>query len=981
MIAALVPTSVRLELPQAPEAGLALNLTDPDLALLLIWSEGPADNELPEDLRELIAEELAYVASGVAQHERDSRLVQQLESLVGGLTQGVVVVDVNLDLVTLNPAAASLLHLAPGATGAAEFAAAMAECERRAVNGLEFTAMGRRLLADPFTVIECTWRFAEAPTHVRVSSRSIGQGVHASRIWVFEDVSAAAEVLETKEATRAASEDARNLLRANMDSMLDPNVLLEAVRDSSGRVFDFRYRSVNKAACSYLGRAENELLGHSQLEHSPNFRDSELQRRYIECLANGEPVVLDDYEFFSEVLDNERRLDVRGTKVGAELLSLTWSDVTDRFRIAQRVAESEALLRASADGMLNPQVVLEAVRDPEGRVVDFDYSRVNRATCAYLGLAEADLLGSSLVGTMPNIEGSGLLRRYGHCLETGEPVVLQDFSYFNELLNDDRRYDIQVTRAGPELLTLTWSDVTERFQAAQRIAESEQNYRLLAENAGDVVALMRDGKFAWVSPSIEGVLGAPPAYWIGRAVAEIIPPGRLASHVERIQRLSAQGVIQERSRVQAVDGRLKWIQLTLKAMGGQGTDYAASFRVIDAEVAAEQAAEEARARQAEADARFRRSMDNAAVSMCMTTPDGRFTDVNDAMCQMFGYDARNLRRKTWQDLTAPEYLQADLDNVGKILAGQMDSYRLTKMFVHADGSLIWGDLAVSCLRNTDGEVEWFIAQITDVTAEVDARQRLAQSDGENRALAQRLAADLDSAATYMASIMPSELTGSVQVVSRYLPSRELGGDCFDYTWLDDDHFLVYLIDVSGHGIEPALLSVSVHNMLRSRSLGIETMLVPDAAVTQLNRLFQMDQQGNHFFTVWYGVYQLSTRTLRYCSAGAPPAFVFHRSGDGDVRVTELSMAAIPVGMFDDTVYGSRRVTVERGTQILIFSDGAHELALEEGQMLSVEEFKNLNTQLAQSSSWSLDGLIKELKALTTSGAFEDDCSMIHLRFD
>ncbi len=96
--------------------------------------------------------------------------------------------------------------------------------------------------------------------------------------------------------------------------------------------------------------------------------------------------------------------------------------------------------------------------------------------------------------------------------------------------------------------------------------------------------------------------------------------------------------------------------------GGQ-----ASLRLIDTEVATEQVAEQARQKQARADERFRRSMDNAAVGMCLTTPDGRFNDVNDALCVFFGYDAATLMRMTWQELTAPDYLEADVANVAKIV--------------------------------------------------------------------------------------------------------------------------------------------------------------------------------------------------------------------------------------------------------------------------------------------------------------------------
>jgi ribosome-associated protein len=97
-----------------------------------------------------------------------------------------------------------------------------------------------------------------------------------------------------------------------------------------------------------------------------------------------------------------------------------------------------------------------------------------------------------------------------------------------------------------------------------------------------------------------------------------------------------------------------------------------------------------------------------------------------------------------------------------------------------------------------------IAQVTDITLEVEAREYLARREEQNRILTarlqaktDRLAAELRSAAAYVESILPSNLDGPVCVTSRYLPSRELGGDCFDYRWVDDDHLIAYVIDVSG----------------------------------------------------------------------------------------------------------------------------------------------------------------------------------------
>lgn len=527
--------------------------------------------------------------------------------------------------------------------------------------------------------------------------------------------------------------------------------------------------------------------------------------------------------------------------------------------------------------------------------------------------------------------------------------------------------------------------VPERFDTEECTAASARSYRLLTENIGDVVCHVREDRFALISGPVEGVLGAPAEHWIGRDPLEIIPPEDRAPYEARVQTLIGGGTVKERVRVTGADGVTRWVHMHAKPyhdLDGRRDGVAATFRVVDPlEEAALRDAEEARRQQAKADELYRRSMDNAAVGMCLLDPDGGFREVNGALCEFFGYDAEALKRKTWQALTAPEFLEIDQKNVNELLEGRRDTYRIVKQYVSADGKRIWGDLAVSCIRDQEGRVENFISQITDITATVEADER-------NRILAQRLqqqsdrlAAELASAASYMSSVMPRGLTGKVEVSSRYLPSRELGGDCFDYVWVDDDHLLVYLIDVSGHGIEPALLSVSVHNMLRTRSFDTATLLAPDAVLAELNQLFQMDQQGDHYFTMWFGVYEASTRTLRYASAGAPPALAFTSVAGNGLAAEELRTKAAPIGMFGDTAFTSNTYHVPSGCRILVYSDGASEIVVPGRRYLTMTEFKDVSARLMGSADWSLDQLVDGLRSLNPQGHFEDDCSLILLSFD
>lgn len=258
----------------------------------------------------------------------------------------------------------------------------------------------------------------------------------------------------------------------------------------------------------------------------------------------------------------------------------------------------------------------------------------------------------------------------------------------------------------------------------------------------------------------------------------------------------------------------------------------------------------------------------------------------------------------------------------------------------------------------------------------DRTVALQRANQEIHEQSDRLTAGLDVAAAYVSSILPGELEGPVRVSSHYLPSQELAGDSFDYRWIDDDHLIAYLIDVSGHGIGPALLSVSVHNLLRSGSLPLRTLLAPEQVLAELNRLFQMEKHDGNYLTMWFGVYEMSSRTLRYASAGAPPVLAF--SPDTSSTATELPADGQPLGMFEDATYSSHSYSVLPGHRILLYSDGAFEDAFVDGRRLDRTDFSALCTRLAGSP---LDDLVEALLALTPSGSFVDDCSLVRLEFD
>lgn len=133
-----------------------------------------------------------------------------------------------------------------------------------------------------------------------------------------------------------------------------------------------------------------------------------------------------------------------------------------------------ALLRATTDSMIDPVALVEAARDDDGRITDFTFREVNPAACLYLQSRRDELIGGSMRATLPDIESSGMLARYIDCVQTGEPVVVEDFAYFSQRYQQIRWYDLRGARAGTDWLSMTWRDVSDRYRSHQRAVAADR---------------------------------------------------------------------------------------------------------------------------------------------------------------------------------------------------------------------------------------------------------------------------------------------------------------------------------------------------------------------------------------------------------------------------------------------------------------------------------------------------------------------------
>ena len=244
--------------------------------------------------------------------------------------------------------------------------------------------------------------------------------------------------------------------------------------------------------------------------------------------------------------------------------------------------------------------------------------------------------------------------------------------------------------------------------------------------------------------------------------------------------------------------------------------------------------------------------------------------------------------------------------------------------------------------------------------------------------AQELDRDLEKACNYVLALLPAPI-GATWPQTEWLlvPSAKVGGDAFGYADLDGDKFAIFLFDVSGHGIGAAMLSVSILNVLRQRALPGCDFNRPAQVLDRLNAMFQMENHGGMFFTIWYGVYDKRQQKLLFASAGHHPAYMVSEDR-GDVAA--LKTDGVMIGVTEEFASEESSVNVPKRASLHLFSDGVFEIEDQHGRQLGLDNLLPLLRQPPVEGRGEPQRIYRIVRETARSGPLEDDFSYLVVKF-
>ncbi len=304
---------------------------------------------------------------------------------------------------------------------------------------------------------------------------------------------------------------------------------------------------------------------------------------------------------------------------------------------------------------------------------------------------------------------------------------------------------------------------------------------------------------------------------------------------------------------------------------------------------------------------------------------------------------------------------------------QMQSVPEIDFTTEEDKNLI-ESLPVS-LNNEIGKLaKAFFYMMTELDVNI---KQLVQTTASN----ERMESELNVARDIQLGSLPTRFTfepehKELEIYAYLIPAREIGGDLYDFYFIDDDHFCFTLGDVAGKGVPAALFMVTAKKLIKNNAL-CQQDLSPAAIMTQLNEMLYQDNPNATFVTLFIGILNVRTGELRYANGGhVPPIF----TGENDPGYKK-DLSGPVVGVIPGVTYKDISISFQPGETIFLCTDGVTEAMNEEDKLFGdprlLEEFTRIKDQPCKEV---IDDILHEVKGHAGNAPQSDDIAMMMIRW-
>ncbi len=364
------------------------------------------------------------------------------------------------------------------------------------------------------------------------------------------------------------------------------------------------------------------------------------------------------------------------------------------------------------------------------------------------------------------------------------------------------------------------------------------------------------------------------------------------------------------------------------------------------------------------------AMEAAANGIMITDSRATIVWVNGAFCRLSGYTREETAGKTPLLLRSglqDEEFYADILRTissGLIWSGELVNRR-------PDGSLYSVEETIAPIYDRRGEISHYVSVIQDITARKQTENILK----EHAATLQR---EIALAALVQRSLLPASLPDlpGYALGAAYRPAQLISGDLYDCYTPSPTACIFSMADISGKGIQAAMLSASTKMFLR---LASEKAQSPSERLRGMNRSIFVDlANAGMFITVFTAELDIMNGAIRYASAGHTEGLVIRRA---DLSCERLAATGVPLGILPDFDYGEGSVSLSPGDALVVYSDGITESMNERDELFGQERLVQIliNTASLQDPDALVSRIITEVDRFRGSAPLSDDISLLVLR--
>jgi PAS domain S-box-containing protein len=486
--------------------------------------------------------------------------------------------------------------------------------------------------------------------------------------------------------------------------------------------FDWTYLYVNDVAARHGHQNRENLIGRTMLEMYPGVEKSAVFAAYRRCMEKRIHQRLESEYTFADGTSNWYDLSIEPVPEGIFVLSM---DITER----KRVEEDLKTANKRFEEVLNSIDSLVCAIDMRTYEVLF----INKFGRYVWGDIEGKICWQTLQkGQSGPCEFCTNNRLIGQDMKPSETVVWEFQNTFNKRWYECR--DRAIYWPNGWLVRIGFAtDITERKRAEENLHISEAKYHSIFDHVVEgLYHTTLDGRFIIVNPSLAHIFGyESPQEFLSKItnVKQLyVDPNRRDELVRLIQ--TQEVITGFEAQLYRKDSSIIWISLNIRALRD------ASSRITGLEGTLLDITERKKAEEAlrQSERQFKSTFENAAVGMAHVGLDGRLLRVNDTFCKITGYPPEELVTKTFQEITHPEDLAADVAQARELAEGRIPHYSMEKRYFRKDGSIVWVNLTASVQRDLTGQPTHFIAVVENISDRKQIEEALKESEGRYRTI-------------------------------------------------------------------------------------------------------------------------------------------------------------------------------------------------------------------------------------------------------